>query len=117
MDAIETSLGQLIDVIRNDEVYTNYQKCRQRLAELPEAAAEVSAFRQDTMAYAGRSDSTDLQEYAERFSERYEKLLQNPDIAAFLDAEEALVRTVRAVENGLYDAIDLAIPGYPEKGY
>ncbi len=117
MDAIETSLGQLIEAIRNDEAYINYQKCRSRLAELPEAAAEVSAFRQDTIAYAAQPESTDLQAYAEHFSERFERLLKNPEIAAFLDAEEALVRTVRAVENGLYDSLDLAIPGYPEKGY
>ena len=111
MDAtIAGSVDQLIDAIRTSGNYARYCETMKQLKTCPELYMRVMRLRADTMARYENGTEGDLMENSESLEEEYEALQKEPMANAFLEAEEELVRTLRAVNDAILGCLEIGTP-------
>ncbi len=102
--SVEQSLDNLIDTIKNDDVYLEYKKQLDLLRQDPELKRQVDDFRKRNydMQMDGDLDFAKL----ESFREEYREFRTNPLVDSFLAAELDFCRMMQNINFKIIDAVD-----------
>ena len=102
--SVEQSLDNLIDTIKNDDVYLEYKKQLDLLRQDPELKRQVDDFRKRNydMQMGGDLDFAKL----ESFREDYREFRTNPLVDSFLAAELDFCRMMQNINFKIIDAVD-----------
>ena len=102
--SVEMSLDNLIDTIKNDDIYLEYKKQLDLLRQDPELKRQVDDFRKKNydMQMSGDMDFAKL----ENFREEYREFRANPLVDSFLAAELDFCRMMQNINFKIIDAVD-----------
>ena len=102
--SVEQSLDNLIDTIKNDDVYLEYKKQLDLLRQDPELKRQVDDFRKRNydMQMGGDLDFAKLGS----FREEYREFRTNPLVDSFLAAELDFCRMMQNINFKIIDAVD-----------
>jgi cell fate (sporulation/competence/biofilm development) regulator YlbF (YheA/YmcA/DUF963 family) len=102
--SVEQSLDNLIDTIKNDDVYLEYKKQLDLLRQDPELKRQVDDFRKRNydMQMDGDLDFAKL----DSFREEYREFRTNPLVDSFLAAELDFCRMMQNINFKIIDAVD-----------
>ena len=103
-EEVRTALENLIQTIKNDEVYREYRKQLDLLRQSPELKRQVDDFRKRN--YAMQMDE-DL-DFAKlsAFQEEFKAFRENPLVDSFLSAELDFCRMMQSVNFRLVESVD-----------
>ncbi len=103
-EEVRTALENLIQTIKNDEVYREYRKQLDLLRQSPELKRQVDDFRKRN--YAMQMDE-DL-DFAKlsAFQEEFKIFRENPLVDSFLAAELDFCRMMQSVNFRLVESVD-----------
>ncbi len=103
-EEVRTALENLIQTIKNDEVYREYRKQLDLLRQSPELKRQVDDFRKRN--YAMQMDE-DL-DFAKlsAFQEEFKTFRENPLVDSFLAAELDFCRMMQSVNFRLVESVD-----------
>lgn len=102
--SVEQSLDNLINTIKNDEIYLEYKKQLDLLRQDPELKRQVDDFRKRNydMQMDGDLDFAKL----DSFREEYREFRTNPLVDSFLAAELDFCRMMQNINFKIIDAVD-----------
>lgn len=100
----------LIRSIRESGVYEAYHSAAAELDRFPGMFDRIMDLRKRTIAVYHDPDNDDLLESSEDLVDEYEELQKIPEVNAFLEAEEELIRILQTVSESVIDCVDLRTP-------
>ena len=106
LDEIERSTWELLQEIRESEVYRTYRLEEERLAADPELQERVRRFRRENFLLHQRGSDVDMHGVYQESS----SLRKIPQVNAYLEAELALCRLVQKVCRTLTEGIEFDAP-------
>lgn len=109
MDDINKNVDQLIQSIKESELYRNYQYCEQQLAQDPGLKEQIDRYRVSAY-HMSLSEQEDLYEESDILESKYEQLRKNPKVNAYLEAELALCRVLQKISVRIDSEVGLIIP-------
>ncbi len=104
--AIWESINTLVDTIKNTEEYRDYEFQKEKVKRIPELKQRIDDFRKKNYELQNSPQSDNLMAEVERFQKEYEKFMENPLVADFLQAELAFCRLMQDVNVYITAAID-----------
>lgn len=107
---ISLATDQLISAIQQSETYRNYVICEAKIKEMPGMAEKIAELRNATIEAYNDAATDDLVESSDRISSQYEELQKIPEVIAFLDAENDLVRVLQKISVKIISSVDMLIP-------
>lgn len=107
---LEAATEALVDAISRSEVYRNYEACASRLDKFPGVAEKIADFRRTTIDSYHDPDNSDLLGSSDKILEDYSEIQKIPEVNAFLEAEDALVRALQQINTQIVGAVDMKIP-------
>ena len=102
--SVEQSLDNLINTIKNDEIYLEYKKQLDLLRQDPELKRQVDDFRKRN--YDMQLDGTLDFGKLESFRDEFKDFRANPLVDAFLAAELDFCRMLQNINFTIIDAVD-----------
>ncbi|MCR5293824.1 MAG: YlbF family regulator [Lachnospiraceae bacterium] len=110
MDAIEKSTIQLVESIRQSDIYLHYLACEQSLKAYPGTMKQLDSLRSDIVAMYSDSDGDELLERSEELSREYREMQKIPQVNAYLEAEAELCQEVRDIYKEIVSSIGIRVP-------
>lgn len=104
MDKIQTAAGQLIDAVKDSQIYQEYCKSLQKVKEVNGLKEKIDEFRQRNFELQNNRN-IDLK-VMEEFEERYEDLREDPLVSEFLEAELAFCRMMQDIIGQITEAVN-----------
>lgn len=107
---LEIATDELVGAISQSEVYRHYEICARALDQFPGAAEKISEYRRTTIARYHDPENSDLLGSSDKILEEYSEIEKIPEVNAFLEAEDALVRALQQINSRIVGAVDMKIP-------
>ena len=106
-DNVQKSLHDLLDSMRQTEIFQNYVTHRQCVDAQPELKRQIDEYRHKNLEIQQNYQGEELLRRMEEFEIQYESLCANPLVDHYLSAELALVRMYQAMERQVLEALEL----------
>jgi len=106
MTELNVAVEKLIDIIRDTEVYAEYERQKEKVNRIPDLKAQIDTFRIRNFEIQNLSDDADVFQKIEDFEREYESFRENPIVSDFLSAELALCRMMQEINIRLTAALD-----------
>ncbi len=100
---------ELRDLILNSDDYTRYQRELQELKGYEDTYRRVNEYRRKNLAVQLLEDADKANEEARKLYSEYADVLSEPLVARFMITEQTLCKTMRKVQNQVFENIDLDI--------
>ncbi len=100
---------ELRDLILNSDDYTRYQRELQELKGYEDTYRRVNEYRRKNLAVQLLEDADKANEEARKLYSEYADVLSEPLVARFMITEQTLCKTMRRVQNQVFENIDLDI--------
>ncbi len=100
---------ELRDLILNSDDYTRYQRELQELKGYEETYRRVNEYRRRNLGVQLLEDADKANEEARKLYTEYADVLSEPLVARFMIMEQTLCKTMRKVQNQVFENIDLDI--------
>lgn len=110
MDLIQRKTDELIEFIRQGEVYNKYHQAVKVLDEREDLKEWMNQFRTRMYRINNNDLSIDLFDETDRVEQEYQELRKIPEVNAFLEAEIDLCKLIRTVEMKINKELDFSIP-------
>lgn len=110
MDLIQEKTDELIEFIRQGEIYSKYNEAAQVLDGHEDLKGWINQFRTHTYRMYNEDTEVDLFEETDRVEQEYQELRKIPEVNAYLEAELELCRLLRTVETKINKELDFSIP-------
>lgn len=94
---IQGEVNTLIEAIKNTDVFLEFQKQKERLAEYPELRQQIDEYRDKNFQLQTSCQGQVLYDEIEKFQREYEQFREIPLVHDFLAAELAFCRLVQDV--------------------
>ncbi|MEE3419597.1 MAG: YlbF family regulator [Lachnospiraceae bacterium] len=107
---LETATLNLVRAIGQSEVYKQYEACAKNLDQFPGVLEKIAEFRRATIAQYHNPDNSDLLGSSDKILEDYSEIQKIPEVNAFLEAEDALVRALQQINSQIAGAVDMKVP-------
>ena len=107
-DQIEVKAQELVDTIRNSEIYAEYQRARKILRQYPEKLRAVQEFRTERYNLQSTTEEIDLFKETDKLDKKYNHLAEDPVIEAYLEAENSFFKIIREISWKLVLDLDIA---------
>ncbi|WP_274940836.1 YlbF family regulator [Chordicoccus furentiruminis] len=107
---IEECTEKLVDSIRNSSDYRRYLECEEALEKFPGVFDQVMELRKKTIELYQDPDNGNLMENSDELGKEYERLEKLPEVNAFLEAEEDLVRILNNVSASVVNSVKMRVP-------
>ncbi len=103
MSGIDREVDQLIEAILNSQEYCSYNAEIEKLKQQPELKERIDEFRRRNfeLQNGGDCDFSKL----DQLEQEYEDMLQQPKVAAFLDAELNFCRMMQNMNSRIANAV------------
>ena len=108
---IQEASERLTEALLHSDVYERYRKSGEALRSKPGLFEQIMKLREETIDSYHNPEAGDLVESTERIAGLYEELERIPEVAAFLESEEELVRLLEDVNSRVFDSVELFLPG------
>ena len=106
MTELNVAVEKLIDIIRDTEVYKEYERQKEKVNRIPDLKAKIDAYRIRNFEIQNLSGDDDVFQKIEDFEREYESFRENPIVSDFLSAELALCRMMQEINIRLTAALD-----------
>lgn len=106
MGEIDEEVKLLIQAVKQSKTYKEYEKQKKRLKENEELKAQVDQYRKENFRLQAESDDPNIKFKLEEFADRYADFLDEPDVSAFLDAENNLCRMMQELTDRVIASLD-----------
>lgn len=100
----------LINAIKNGNDFREYHRCRGVLEQYPGMLERIMDLRKQTIELYNTEDEEELSAGTESLDSQYEELQKIPEVNAFLESEEAIVRLLQNVSGAVTEAMGLTTP-------
>ena len=97
------------DLILNSEDYIRYRKELETLRGSEEIYRRLNEFRRENIAIQLLEDEGKSDEMARKLYTRYADVLNHPLVERFMITEQTICKTMRKVQNQVFEGIDLDI--------
>lgn len=106
MFAVLDKTTELIEDIKQSEVYAEYKAALYELQKHPELQEKADAFRTEQFQDILKCENLIGFASASDMEQRFEEISTYPEIVRFLEAELALCRLLQRIQNRIVEAID-----------
>lgn len=106
MTEIYTKADELIETIKESDIYKNYVREKERVKNQPELKARIDEYRTRNYVLQSTEPDQDIFIKIEQLKKEYGELLENPIVNDFLGAELAFCRMIQDVIGRVIDAIE-----------
>jgi len=103
----EVLTKNLVEQIKNTEVYKDYEAQCDALKDDVELRRQINQFRKDS--YDFQQYEGDIFSKLDEFERKYAAFRSNPKVENYLQAELAVVRMLQSIYDGISDAVDLEL--------
>ncbi len=103
MSNIDNALNQLIEAIKQSDVYGEYVAQLERVKQQPELKNQIDDFR--ARKFELQYNGEDTFSKSEQFEREYEEFLGNPLVSDFLSAEVAFCRMIQRLNCAITEAV------------
>jgi cell fate (sporulation/competence/biofilm development) regulator YmcA (YheA/YmcA/DUF963 family) len=110
MDAISRNIQILLSVIKQSDIYKEYQKQEQLISTHPDLKARVDALRATNFRLQNDVFCEELLDKTDQLARDFVELRKIPEVNAYLDAERALCKQVQTICRTLIEGIDINLP-------
>lgn len=107
---IRESVDALVESIRTSDEYQTYLSCEETLAQCPEIFDRIRDLRRKTIEIYSNPENHDLIAASGQLLNEFGDLDRIPDVNAYLEAEEEMVRILREVSRAVTGNVRLKIP-------
>ncbi len=107
-DRIKETETALLDAIRESSIYLRFEKSKEQINAYPEKRAVMDAFRKRNF-HLQSSGQADLPEYADGLAAEKKRLVQDPVIREYLQAELAYCRMLQKLCGDIMMLTDLQL--------
>lgn len=104
---IAEKVEELLEAVRGSREYRDYQETRKVIRANPEKLHAVQEFRRERYALQCSTEDIDLYNETDKLEQKYSFLTEDPLIAAYLDAESAFFKIIRAINYKLISDLDI----------
>lgn len=104
MEKVRKATEQLIEAMKESDVYIRYQNARVQITACPSLKKEADEFRKKN--YDLQNSRKDIFEEADRLQAEYATLLKNPIVREYLTAENSFCRMIQQVNWKLIEEMD-----------
>ena len=102
---------QLIESIMTSTDYMDYRRSHKALGQFPGVIDQIMELRKQTIELYHTEEEEDILAGTEELGRQYEELQRIPEVNAFLEAEEELVRVLKEVSGKIINSVELQVPG------
>lgn len=106
MIELDSAVEKLIAIIRDTEVYMEYERQKEKVNRIPDLKSQIDVFRIRNYEIQNLSDDDEVFQKIEDFEREYESFRENPIVSDFLEAELALCRMMQEINIRLTAALD-----------
>lgn len=106
MTELNVAVEKLIDIIRDTEVYKEYERQKEKVNHIPDLKAKIDAYRIRNFEIQNLVNDSEVLQKIEEFEREYESFRENPIVSDFLAAELALCRMMQEINIRLTAALD-----------
>lgn len=110
METIQKATENLIHAIKTSDIYTRYLKCEAALDKFPGMFERIAELRKATIAAYHDPDNKDLLALSDLLGRQYGEIQKIPEVNAYLEAEEELMRALQNIDSGIISALNLRVP-------
>lgn len=96
----------LIEAIRENPVYQDFIREKERVKKHPQLKKQIDEYRQRNFELQSLTQNDELFDKIEQFQKEYEEFLENPLVMDFLEAEVAFCRLIQDITGRMVQAID-----------
>lgn len=111
-ESIRTSALQFVETMRSSHIYKTYVSSADALKAYPGVFERIMDLRRQTVDLYSQGESGSM-ENVDSLELRYEELQKIPEVNAFLEAEEDMIRLLKELNRALFTAVDLYLPEIP----
>lgn len=112
MDEIRRCTAQLLDVIRDSDVYRTYIEAQKAVAADPRARETVNEFRRRMYEIQNSEDPDSVYEQTEKLEKDFYIVRRNDVMNRYLQAELAMCRTLQTISEQLVQLVDFDIEDF-----
>ena len=106
MTELNVAVEKLIDIIRDTEVYKEYERQKEKVNHIPDLKAKIDAYIIRNFEIQNLVNDSEVLQKIEEFEREYESFRENPIVSDFLAAELALCRMMQEINIRLTAALD-----------
>lgn len=106
MTELDSAVEKLIAIIKDTEVYMEYERQKEKVNRIQDLKAQIDAYRIRNYEIQNLSNEEDVLQKIEDFEREYETFRENPIVSDFLAAELALCRMMQEINIRLTAALD-----------
>ena len=110
MNDIELKTDELIEAIKQGEIYQTYQKSLNKLNEDKELHDQVDSLRGQVFDFQSNSPKEAMFDGVSRIEQEFCELRRNPLANEFLDAELALCTMLKGIRMQINEKIEIHLP-------
>lgn len=107
---IEQAGTNLLNVILESDTYRNYRKAVSRIKQEPDLLNKVFSYRKRTIDSYSDPGNQDLLDKSDRILRDYHDILLRPEVIAYMDAEDELVRTLQKLSDRIVAQVKIEVP-------
>lgn len=105
-EGIREGIAAFTDIIKNTSEYKDYEYQKEKVKRFPELKQQIDEFRRRNYELQNRPQSDNLMEDVECFQREYERFMEKPLVADFLQAELNFCRFMQEVNLRITEALD-----------
>lgn len=105
MKQVQRELDNLIEKVKQTDVYLEYEKQKERLNDYPELHEQIDAYRKKNFELQMNYQGNMLDDELEKFQNEYEDFRQIPLVHDFLSSELAFCRLVQEINTHFLEAM------------
>lgn len=102
----KAAIEKFVKAIKDTEVYKGYRYQLEKIKKNPELFEQVNEYRHRNFEVQNTSQVNELLDKMDAFEKEYEKLLENPMVEDFLQAELAFCRLMQEVDTMITEQLD-----------
>lgn len=107
MGNVKTCAENLLNSIRNHDVYREYVERENMVSSNPKLKAEIDVLRRNSFLMYQKEDWFDE---ADRLNEQFAELRKVPEVNAYLEAEADLCKMIREIQAYVVTSLNIQIP-------
>lgn len=104
-EKIRECMSALIEAILSSGDYRDYKRCEEELSQYPGMLETIMDLRKQTIELYRCSSEDEFIAGTEELGRKYEVIQKYPEVNAFLEAEDAILRMLQDVSTGVSDAV------------
>lgn len=106
MSRVETALEELIEAVIDSPEYREFGRQLEVMREHPDLKKQIDEFRQENFLLQSSTQSDELFDKVDEFSQRYEEFRKNQMVEDFLSAEVAFCRMIQNIDQRIVEAVN-----------